>query len=129
MKKYFVLKKIFIQHKTRFGGSSKERHVNGQLSTLVLNQGGNVDLTVSGGSKIKKNLTVGKDLTVKGDIKLTGQLITNQVPPQAELSDIVYTARTNVTGYNGVNLVAYTISSGTGGKNLLFIHGRVSNTI
>ncbi len=47
----------------------------------------------------------------------------NECPHQANIADIVYKNRTTVTGYGGVKLTAYTISSGTGGKNILFVHG------
>lgn len=47
----------------------------------------------------------------------------HKCPHQAEITDIVYKARTSVTGYGGVKLTAYTISSETGGKNILFVHG------
>lgn len=47
----------------------------------------------------------------------------DRAPPQASLGSIVYAARTSVAGYGGVNVKAYTFSSGRPGKNILFMHG------
>jgi carbonic anhydrase/acetyltransferase-like protein (isoleucine patch superfamily) len=71
---------MFVQYKQTnemlqgFGGSSKDRHINGQFSTLVLSQGGNVDLKVTGGAIIKKELIVGS-LIVRKDTQFLGNLI------------------------------------------------------
>lgn len=65
---------------------------------------------------------ISESTLIAQNVQVRGLLTTNTVPEQAKLSDIVYT-RTNIAGYGGVNIVAYTVSSGTGGKNVLFIHG------
>lgn len=70
---------------------------------------------------VHNTLISDKDI-VANNVTVRGILSTNTIPPQAKLSDIVCT-RTNIAGYGGVNLVAYTVSTGTGGQNLLFIHG------
>ena len=69
-----------------FGGSSRERNINGQLSSLRLNGGVDCggglvpDLSVQGGARIRKNLCVGQDLqvndsvTIKGNVTIDGTL-------------------------------------------------------
>lgn len=63
------------------------------------------------------------DVVMKGDLVVNGTVTSHTCPPQQSIANVTYESRTDVTGYGGVNLKAYTIKSGNSGKNILFIAG------
>lgn len=63
------------------------------------------------------------DVVMKGNLTVSGTVASNTCIVQLNLANVTYEARTDVAGYGGVNIKAYTIKSGNPGKNLLFIAG------
>ena len=84
------------------------------------------NLELSGSIKSKdrtKAVEICSDVVMKGNLNVLGNVTSSTCPPQQSIANIAYESRTDVAGYGGVNIKAYTIKSGNPGKNILFIAG------